>query len=494
MQTKNKRPSVAIIKTSTIYPSIFAPPNYYPEFQNLQLHDMINEENSVFDAIREAFILLGFDKENINQHNWNPLKEIIQPGNTVLMKPNFVLHKSLNKGNSLNTLLTHPSIIFAILDYVILALKDKGKIIIGDAPIQEADFNEILSQLNILDTINIYRAKTKIKIEIIDFRMEMSINKKYREIQRIDLSGDPQGYKIIDLGNKSKFIEITDESSLFRVTNYDKEKMTQFHFSNHHAYVIAASALEADVIISLPKLKSHRKAGLTCALKNLIGINGTKDCLPHHRRGSLEEGGDEYLFKSFRKKFLSNLEEKRAHSSSAIYCFFIYLLKSFINLTEKIFLYKDSFKQGSWYGNKTIPRTLVDINYIINFASKNGSLDDLKPKRKFLAITDAVIGGEKEGPLHPTRKELGYIIISEDFLANDLASSYLVGFDPNKIPSLIFTLNSEANINQILNPEDIRIISNDSKISDIHDLVKNNELVFEPSEGWKGHIELKNEE
>jgi len=32
-------------------------------------------------------------------------------------------------------------------------------------------------------------------------------------------------------------------------------------------------------------LKLHRKAGITCALKNLIGINGNKEYLPHHRLG-----------------------------------------------------------------------------------------------------------------------------------------------------------------------------------------------------------------
>ena len=32
---------------------------------------------------------------------------------------------------------------------------------------------------------------------------------------------------------------------------------------------------------SLPKLKTHKKAGITCALKNLIGINGNKEYLPH---------------------------------------------------------------------------------------------------------------------------------------------------------------------------------------------------------------------
>ena len=37
-------------------------------------------------------------------------------------------------------------------------------------------------------------------------------------------------------------------------------------------YCISEACLEADVIINLPKPKTHRKAGFTGALKNMIGV------------------------------------------------------------------------------------------------------------------------------------------------------------------------------------------------------------------------------
>jgi uncharacterized protein (DUF362 family) len=59
--------------------------------------------------------------------------------------------------------------------------------------------------------------------------------------------------------------------------------MAKTHHPGVHQYLVAKEVIEADIIINLPKLKTHRKAGVTCALKNLIGINGNKEYLPHHR-------------------------------------------------------------------------------------------------------------------------------------------------------------------------------------------------------------------
>jgi hypothetical protein len=58
--------------------------------------------------------------------------------------------------------------------------------------------------------------------------------------------------------------------------------------------------LEADVIINLPKPKTHKKTGLTGAIKNLVGLVGDKELLPHHRNGGATDGGDCYPGRSFR--------------------------------------------------------------------------------------------------------------------------------------------------------------------------------------------------
>ena len=489
MDAQVNNSKVAIVGEIESYPVNFHPDQLYAEFIENKLFTKFNPDNHVFSSIRKLLMQMDLDKDNIETANWNPFSDIIKPGDTVLLKPNLVKHESSRKETTLTELITHPSIIVAIISYVILALQDKGTIIIGDSPIQEADFSKIVDYLQLSDYISEFRTRTKINFEIIDFRKEMSINKMTREIQRISLKGDPRGYSTIELGEKSALMEITHQYKKFRVTNYNKEEMIKFHNENHHSYIIANTVLQSDVIISLPKLKSHRKAGITCALKNLVGMNGSKDCLPHHRKGSIQENGDEYLNKSFRKTLMSNLEERRAKSNSRIFCFFLFLNKLVLYVFERIFPFKDSYKEGSWYGNKTIPRTIVDLNYILNFVTKEGKISKTK-QRSLFAITDAIISGQCDGPLCPTKMKTGILIASKDFLANDIISCYLAGFDPKKIPTITFALNSEININNISILENIPIRSNLTYLENVKDIINKRLFVHEPTSGWKNHIEL----
>jgi uncharacterized protein (DUF362 family) len=75
------------------------------------------------------------------------------------------------------------------------------------------------------------------------------------------------------------------------VTVYDPRKMWRTTGRAGIGFLIARDILEADLVVNVPKLKAHKKAGITCCLKNLIGINGNKEYLPHHRKGAAEAGG-----------------------------------------------------------------------------------------------------------------------------------------------------------------------------------------------------------
>ena len=101
-------------------------------------------------------------------------------------------------------------------------------------------------------------------------------------------------FVLFDLGADSLLEPVTDGGASFRVTCYDPRLLARTHAPGRHQYLIARDVLDADVIINLPKLKTHKKAGITCALKNLIGINGNKEFLPHHRVGGAGAGGNCY--------------------------------------------------------------------------------------------------------------------------------------------------------------------------------------------------------
>lgn len=78
---------------------------------------------------------MNLDKDNCNIVKWNPFGEIIKPGDMVVLKPNMVRYENGFSQYSTDCLITRGSIVRAILDYVYIALKGKGKIIIADAPL-----------------------------------------------------------------------------------------------------------------------------------------------------------------------------------------------------------------------------------------------------------------------------------------------------------------------------------------------------------------------
>ncbi len=90
-----KKSVVSLIKAKNIvYPpkEIQYRPSYeYPELKELNL-DISKMDNDVYDAVREGFHLMEFDKENYGTKYWNPLGHIINPGDNVLIKPNLVMH------------------------------------------------------------------------------------------------------------------------------------------------------------------------------------------------------------------------------------------------------------------------------------------------------------------------------------------------------------------------------------------------------------------
>jgi hypothetical protein len=101
----------------------------------------------------------------------------------------------------------------------------------------------------------------------------------------------------VEMGDASRLTGLgglgINESS-FRVMDYDPERTVSMQNRNRHSYLIHRLILEADVVISISKLKTHEKVGITCGLKGMVGIVGHKDCLAHHRFGGSAHGGDEY--------------------------------------------------------------------------------------------------------------------------------------------------------------------------------------------------------
>src|SRR5688572_21503606 len=106
----------------------FHPEGDYPEAPFLERSA---EPNQVYQAVRNCFIQAGLDSNNFGTSQWNPLGSLINPGETVLLKPNMVKERHPRDPNGWQYVLTHGSIVRAVSDYVWLALQGRGKIIIA---------------------------------------------------------------------------------------------------------------------------------------------------------------------------------------------------------------------------------------------------------------------------------------------------------------------------------------------------------------------------
>ncbi len=470
----------------------FNPNRCYPEYP-FKGDKNFDYSNQVYESIRNLLFDMGLDKENYDSVNWNPFSSFIKSGDTVLVKPNMVLHKNQLREFSVESVITNGSVIRAIVDYAYIALNGSGKIIIADAPIQSCDFDEVVKQNGLYEIKNIY-SKIGFEIEIIDFRNEKAImDKEGRIIGVEELKGDPRGYTAVDLKRDSMLFETSKDYDKFRVTNYDSTKMKEHHNEEIHEYLIPNTVLKANVVINLPKPKTHRKAGITASMKNLVGINGSKDWLPHHKTGSVEENGDEYLYKNLFKRtnvYLQEKIDKLSMKNVISVAKFFRLIQKFNSVFRKTFV-KDEYLEGSWWGNDTIWRTVSDLNRLLIYADSQGQLQDTI-QRNCISILDMIISGEKEGPLKPTPKKAGILVAGTNSLAIDTVVSRVMGMDYTKIPNIIKAYDITKYPLSNFKPEDIIVHSNNAEWNGpISRIDYENSLKFQPTSGWSKHIELE---
>lgn len=463
----------------------FRPGLNYPEFTGRI--PLSGAPNHIYPLCRSLFIHLGLDVGRFSTSDWNPLQVLIKPGMKVLIKPNLVRHLHM-KGGVYEAVVTHASVVRCVLDYVALALEGRGEIIVGDAPVQGADFNSILRRTGLQAVCDDVASIWGLEVKLVDFRLwAVELDVRHRTIGSKSLAGDLSGYSVVDLGQRSLLAPLSDQCERFRVTNYDCSEMSAHHNRNTNEYLIPRSVLEADVVINLPKLKTHRKVGLTAALKNLVGINGHKDWLPHHRKGAVSEGGDEYLKTSRIKRITSVLEETMGSHSKLMHRF----SSLGVNMLKRISAIagNDPYEEGNWYGNDTVWRMVLDLNRALLYADRDGRMRDT-PQRDCLTIVDGIIAGEGEGPMEPDPVCCAMLVGGISSLAVDFALASIIGFDHEKIPLISngFHISDWPLVD--FSPRDISIlkymVKDDSEINPKQDI----SFRFAPPSGWKGHIEL----
>jgi uncharacterized protein (DUF362 family) len=357
-----------------------------------------------------------------------PFGRVITRGARVLIKPNLVLHQ--NHGTSgIEPLVTHSSLIRATVDAALRA--GAAEVLVGDAPIQSCDLPALLRATGLdVWSEELMRQEPRFK-GIRDFRRTTCTI--VHGVRTASDTGQPEDrFALFNLGKESLLESITDGRGRFRVSWYDPRPMGRTHFPGSHQYLIAKDVLEADLVINLPKLKTHKKAGVTCALKNFIGINGNKEYLPHHRLGGSLTGGDCYPGGSQVKLALEHIADRQnlaiSYWRGMLWHALAYGLSRFARLQgDRLGI------DGSWSGNDTIWRTCLDINRALLYGKPDATMAETV-QRRVIHIVDAVVAGQGNGPLAPDPLPMGLLLGSESAVATDWVGARLLAYEPEKIP------------------------------------------------------------
>lgn len=382
------------------------------------------DDAAVSAAVREVSALLGWGGSNGPR---SAFAGLVPPGAKVLVKPNLVLH--YNHGPwGIEPLFTHVAVIRSVVNELLAT--DASQVIVGDAPLQECDFERLLEASGLgAWARDLEQREPRFKGPR-DYRRTKS---KFEGGLRVEREGllPVDRFVLFDLAEKSLLEPIALEGQ-FRVTQYPPAELARTHSPGKHQYLVARDIIDADVVVNLPKLKTHKKAGITCALKNLIGINGNKEFLPHHRLGGSSGGGDCYPGNHPVKRALEfALDQSNATRSISA--------RRVLSLGTRV-LHRILHEQGdelgvegAWSGNDTIWRTCLDLNRVLLYGRTDGTLAGAR-QRRVVHLVDAIMAGHGDGPLSPEPLPMGLILAGESAAAVDLVGARLLGYDPARIP------------------------------------------------------------
>jgi uncharacterized protein (DUF362 family) len=418
------------------------------------------------------------------------LFSVVKTARKIVLKPNWVKHEHMERPGEWDYVITHPEVITAVIEKTIDYMLPGGLITIIDGPEMTTQFEKLIANY----PVNEWEKKASLKniaLKVIDLREDVWIDNGELVVKRIKKIGDPIGNTDINLKEKSEFFNHKKSKKGYFGADSNIKETNDAHNGIDNRYRISRTVMEADVFINLPKLKTHKKAGVTICLKNLVGINTHRNFLPHYSIGSRTEGGDQFPVDSTKGKLESALNPL-FHQYIRTNPFLSRLASPLMKIARRFFgSNKKTNRSGSWYGNDTIWRMILDLNKSLLYANPDGSFRPDEPafRKKYIGIVDGILCGEGYGPKTPDPKPCGYIIAGSNPAAIDAVSARLMGFDPSLIPTIknAFSINHYPIANFSL--EDCFLCVDQNSFT-VNQIPENLIQRFEPASGWKGNIEL----
>lgn len=408
----------------------------------------------------------------------------------VVIKPNWVREGDTRpeRQEQWEHVITHPAVLWATVRHVDRVLRGRGRVTICDAPQTDSSLRTLLARCGFDLYVRRYPLEHGTPVAVVDLRREEWTTRDGVVIAREALPGDPAGYSLVDLGSSSRFGSRRMDNVYG--ADFDYRFTQSQHADGHHRYLISSTVLRADLVINMPKLKTHKKGGITGALKNMVGINGDKNYLPHHTFGPPARGGDEFPD----AKRLGAMESKAVR-----------LYKSMVRrLPESVvrsaavpikklggMVFGDTsrvIRSGNWHGNDTVWRMTLDLDAIVRWVDADGSIRG-RP-RPVLVVMDGVLGGEAEGPMSPDPKPGDMLLVCDDPAVADHAAALWMGFDPALIPAVTHAFDPVELPLTSARAEAIMVDSAEQVCrGPLAEVVAVHGKSFRPHSGWRGKIE-----
>jgi uncharacterized protein (DUF362 family) len=460
----NRGPRVALrVDAALRYPSGFEVETY------------VDRGAPVYRAVAEVVADLGLPR----------LRGLVEPGDRVIIKPNWVSDRHPDGDEHIFGNITHGAVLAALADMAIQQAGPDGEVIIGEVTTQEANFARMCSLTGMWDVVALLEERYGRTLEIMDLRSQVArigddgLVVGLREAPGLAHDdypfGDPTGYCAVDLGDSSEHAPQGDVAGLLRVTDYTfspemKDRQARetgrHHKPGRHEYLFPLMVLGADVFINVPKFKTHVKAGVTLALKNLIGTNARKALIPHRKAGPTTEGGDEWPdaaeLEGLAPELLANLERVMAA------------------------------RDANWYGNDTLWRTILDLNKILRYGSPTEGMCR-RPQRKYLAVVDGIEGSDGEGPTRGRLRRDGVLVAGTNPVYVDTVAATLMGFDWRAFPHIARAYGLDPAFRLVDGgPEEIEVVgqSPPELAPRWRELTRQGSLAYAAAPGWVTRVEL----
>ncbi len=353
----------------------------------------------------------------------------------VVLKPNWVQESHENQSELWLPLITHPAILEATVRAISKIASGSVTISICDAPITNANFSKILQRGGLEERLAACRSElANVEIEVIDLRREIWIRREEVIVERLKNTEDPRDYVATNLGQDSLFYKFQGEGRYYGA-DYDADIVNEHHRGETQEYLLAGTPMKCDLFINLPKLKTHKKTGITCCLKNLVGINGDKNWLPHHTEGYPQTGGDEYPQRSFKNVFEDRMRRLGKHAMHGLPLVGNWIFRKMRNVGKASLGGSESVvRSGNWIGNDTCWRMALDLNRSLLYGNPDGTWREKEEPKPYFTIVDGIVAGQGNGPVSPDAADARALIAGDNPAVVDAVCAKLMGFDPEAIP------------------------------------------------------------